>query len=209
MLNFVSVCLPSFSAIKGKVYYSIPVDYSKLNEQEIELKARDFFFNAERSTGNQVNEDLTNALLLYNILQSVNPNNIEYPIKAGILYDKINKDKLAKGNFSRAIGIDKNYPKTYFYLGEFYYKRQLYKHALKYYGKSYELGYNTNYDLLLRLGDIYEKFGDTRSALKYLFEAHKQSPNLELDEKINKIKNFDMINKEYYSDTRIRKLETQ
>ena len=106
MLNFVSVCLPGFSAIKGKVYYSIPVDYSKLNEQEIELKARDFFFNAERTTGNQVNEDLTNALLLYNILQSVNPNNIEYPIKAGILYDKINKDKLAKGNFSRAIGID-------------------------------------------------------------------------------------------------------
>ncbi len=208
ILSFVSVCLPSFSAIKGKVHYSIPVDYSKLNEQELELKARKFFFNAERISGNSLNEDLTKALMLYNMLQSVNPDNIEYPIKTGILYDKINKDKLAKGNFSRAIGIDKNNPKTYFYFGEFYYKRQLYKQALKYYAKSYELGYHTNYNLLFKLGDIYEKFGDSRSALRYLYEAQKQSPNQELDEKINRIKNFDMINKEYYSDTRIRKFET-
>ena len=55
-----------------------------------------------------------------------------------------------------------------------------------------------------RYGDIYEKFGDTRSALKYLHEAQKQSANPELENKIKRIEAQDAINKEYYSDTRIR-----
>jgi len=54
------------------------------------------------------------------------------------------------------------------------------------------------------MGDIYEKFGDTRSALKYLYDAQKQSANAELDAKIKRIELQDSINKEYYSDTRIR-----
>ena len=89
-------------------------------------------------------------------------------------------------------------------MGEFYYKRELYRKALKYFNESYKRGYETNYDLLYKMGDIYEKFGDTRSALKYLEEAKKQSNNPELENKIQKIKTQDEINKEFYSDTRIR-----
>ena len=54
------------------------------------------------------------------------------------------------------------------------------------------------------MGDIYEKFGDTRSALKYLYQAQNQNANPELEEKIKRIELQDSINKEYYSDTRIR-----
>ena len=54
------------------------------------------------------------------------------------------------------------------------------------------------------MGDIYEKLGDTRSALKFLNEAQSQSTNPELENKIKRIQANDAINKEYYSDTRIR-----
>ena len=201
---FAGTILPSFCAVKGGIEYSIPVDYSKINEQETELKARRYFYNAERLNDGIINDDMTNALMLYTVLQQVNPENTEYPIKLGILYDKINKDRQAKGCYFRAIGLDKSSPKPYFYLGEFYYKRELYRRALKYYNESYKLGMSTNYDLLYKMGDIYEKFGDTRSALKYLQEAQAQSVNPELENKIRKIESQDAINKEYYSDTRIR-----
>ena len=87
--------LPSFCAVKGGIEYSIPVDYSKINEQETELNAREYFYNAERLNDGIINDDMTNALMLYTVLQQVNPENIEYPVKLGILYDKINKDRQA------------------------------------------------------------------------------------------------------------------
>ena len=90
-------------------------------------------------------------------------------------------------------------------MGEFYYKRELYRRALKYYNEAYKLGMSTNYDLLYKMGDIYEKFGDSRSALKYFKAAQKQSPNVELDNRILKIEAYDPANKEFYEDTRIRK----
>ena len=204
LMLFTVISVPTFSAVKGGIEYSIPLDYSKVNEQEVELKAKLYFHNALQTQDSIVNEDITNALFLYRVLDKVNPNNIDYPIKLGRLYDKVEKERQAKGYFYKAIGIDESSPIPYFYLGEFYYKRELYRKALKYYNESYKRGYETNYDLLYRMGDIYEKFGDTRSALKYLQYAKKQSNNPELENRIQKIETQDAINKEFYSDTRIR-----
>ena len=197
--------LPSFSAIKGAVEYSIPIDYSKLKEQEIKIKAENFFYNASKLKDNIVNEDLTNAIIHYKVLENINPDKIEYPVKLGILYDKISKDRQAKGYFSKAIGIDNTSPLPYFYLGEFYYKRESYRKALKYYNEAYSRGFESNYDILYRMGDIYEKFGDTRSALKYLYSSQKQNPNPDIESKIKRTELQDSINKEFYSNTRIRK----
>ena len=199
-----NLSLQAFSAIKGRVNYSIPIDYSKLSETELADKAKVYFFNAIKLQNNFVNEDMTNALFLYSVLEAKNPENLEYPIKLGILYDKLDKDRHAKGSFSRAILIDKTKPESYYYLGEFYYRRKMYRRALKYYNESYKNGFNLNYDLLFKIGDIYEKFGDSRSALKYLKEAESQVSTPELTEKIKRIENFNSINKEYYTDTRIR-----
>lgn len=198
-------CLvPAYSAIKGGVGYSIPTDYSKMSESELELKARNYYFLSQKLKDGEINEDMTNALMLYNVLQNINPGQISYCIKLGSLYDKLNMDRYAKGNFSRAIGLDASRPEPYFYFGEFYYKRQMYRKALKYYNEAYKLGYDSNYDLLYKMGDIYEKFGDTHSALKYLNAASDKNPNSELDNKIKRIEAQDSVNKEYYSNTRIR-----
>ena len=103
---FTGTFSPAFSAIKGKIDYSIPIDYSKINEQELKQVASEYFYNAEKLQEGVINDDMTNALMLYSVLQSVNPENIEYPIRLGILYDKLKKDRHAKGNFSKAIGIN-------------------------------------------------------------------------------------------------------
>ena len=53
--------LPTFSAVKGGIEYSFPIDYSKINEQELLLKAKDYFYNAQRLQNGAINEDMTNA----------------------------------------------------------------------------------------------------------------------------------------------------
>ena len=133
----------SYSALHGRIDYSIPVDYSKLSEQELEEKAKFYYHNALQHKDNETNihSDTTNALVLYSALQKINPTETKYYIKAGILYDKISKDRQAKGCLFRAVSISKNNPEAFFYLGEFYYRRQSYKPALKNYLKAYNYGY--------------------------------------------------------------------
>ena len=75
------------------------------------------------------------------------------------------------------------------------------------YKEAYKRGYSGNYDTLYKIGDIYEKFGDTEAALKNLKLAAQKSPNSELDNKIKRVEYANAINKEYYSDTRIRLME--
>lgn len=199
--------LPSYCAVKGGIEYQIPIDYSKVNAEEIESRANLYYNLALKTNSGKLNEETTAALNLYTILNNKNPENIIYPTRLGILYDLIGKDKYAKGNFYKAIGIDNTKPEPYYCLGEFYYKRDSYKKALNFYNKAYINGYNRHYETVYKIGDIYEKFGDTRAALKYLKLASELSPNENLDKKILKVENADKINKEYYSNTRIHLIE--
>ena len=75
------------------------------------------------------------------------------------------------------------------------------------YKRAFKKGYFKHYETLYKIGDIYEKFGDTEASLRYLRKAAEISPNNELDNKIIRVENADNNNKEYYSDTRIRLIE--
>ena len=196
--------LPVFSAVKGGIEYDIPIDYSNLSEDDLNIRARDYFHHAIQEKDGEITKNITNALVLYSILEKIEPEHTEYAVKLGILYDKIGKDRFARGQFARAIQVNHKNPKPYFYYGEFYYKRQRFRKALKYYKEAYNLGFNKNYDTLYKMGDIYEKLGDTRSALVYLKEAETQNPNPELTNKIKRIELNNTTNKEFYSKTRIR-----
>lgn len=200
LLMLITICLSVssvFAAVKGGIDYTIPIDYTKLSESELVDKASKAYYNAMR-TADKENEEVTNALVLYSLLQNINPAEQEYCLKLGILYDKIGLGRYAKGNFSRAIVINSSTPAPYFYLGEFYYKREMYRKALKYYILAYDKGYNTHYETLYNLGDIYQKLGDTRLALKYLKAAAVQSPNSSLDIKVKRIESENSINNAYY-----------
>jgi len=192
--------MPVFSAYKGGISYSIPIEYKNLSESELKTKADKYFYLANQVDDGVVKAETTNALVLYSILQHVNPQSAEYYVRAGILYDKIKKDRYAKGCFSSAISVEPSKPESYFYFGEFYYKRGQYRQALRYYTRALENSVTPQYDLYYKLGDIYEKFGDTKNALKYLKLANEQSPNEKLDAKIKRTESFDSINKMYYRD---------
>lgn len=190
---------PSYSAIKGGIKYSIPTDYTHLSEQELSEKADRYYFLAKNLKDKELNDDMTNALMLYSVLQNMNPENITYSLRLGTLYDKLGMDRYAKGNYSRAIVTKPNLSEPYFYMGEFYYKRTQYKNALKYYKKAIEFSKHPSYELLYRLGDIYEKFGDTKASLNYLRQAEIIRPNTDLENKINRVELFDRDNGKYYS----------
>lgn len=195
------ILLPSFATIKGGLEYSIPIDYSKLNEDELQAKAG-FYYNLALRNGKD-SEDMTAALNLYHMLAHKNHDNVMYLTRLGTLYDIAGKDRYAKGSFFDAMGIKPNEPESYFRLGEFYYKRQMYRKALRFYSEAYKFGYTRHYETAYKLGDIYEKFGDTKSALKYLKLASTLSPNSKLDDKLQRVENSDKINREFYSNTRI------
>lgn len=199
--------LPAFSAVEGNIQYTIPVDYTKLNQNELEKKAEFYYGMALKSSDGNINKEMTSALNLYMILCRKCPDNIIYPVRLGRLYDLCGMDKYAKGCFYKAMGINKSRPESYFYLGEFFYKREQYKDALNMYKRAFKKGYSKHYETLYKIGDIYEKFGDTEASLRYLRKAAEINPNNELDNKIIRVENADNNNKEYYSDTRIRLIE--
>lgn len=195
------------SALRGNLEYQIPIDYTKLSQEELEAKAGFYYNLALKTASGKVNEEMTAALNLYGILNNKCPQNLTYAVRLGVLQDLSGLDKYAKGSFYKAMGIDSANAEPYFCLGEFYYRRNLYKKALRMYREAYKLGYNRHYETAYKIGDIYEKFGDTEAALKYLKLASELSPNSPLDTKIMRVESIHNHNKEYYSNTRIHLIE--
>lgn len=198
VILIVPVC--ANSAYRGGVDYSIPIEYKNLSENELKPIAHNHFYAALGTEESVITEDTTKALNLYTILQKINPYNISYSIKLGILYDRLGKDRYAKGNFAHAIGIDPTKAVSYYYFGEYYYKRGQYRQALRYYKQALERLEKPSYELYYKLGDIYQKFGDTRQAAKYLSSAQELRPNSELSSKIKNVEAIDSINSIYYKD---------
>jgi len=147
--------LPSFSAINGGIDYNIPIDYTKLNQADLETRAEVYYNSALKSK--KLNEDMTSALTLYSILSNAYPDNPDYAIRLGKLYDTIRKDRYAKGQYYRAVSIDHLHPEPYFYLGEYYSSKEQYRKALKFYKKAHEYG---NIKAKDKINGIYSKLGD-------------------------------------------------
>lgn len=190
------IALPSFSAIQGGIDYKIPIDYTKLNKEELESKAEQYYSSAVNSK--KINEDMTSALVLYNILTKKEPQNITYAVKLGKLYDVIHKDRYAKGQYFHATGINQTHPEPYYYIGCYYYDRESYRKALKFFQKAYDNGYNEHYETLYYIGNIYKKLGDTQNSLHYLQAASSIKSSSELDKQIYQVQNDNNSNKEFY-----------
>ena len=200
--NFTLICfiffsmVPAYCIIKGGIDYKIPIDYSKINQEQLDAKAQSYYTKALNS--NVLNDDMTTALNLYTILTKKNPDNIIYALRLGKLYDVIGKDRYAKGEYYKAVSLKPSAPEPYYYLGDYFYTREQYKKALKFYKLAYEKGYNNHYQTLYKIGNIYQKFGDSKAALQYLTSASSVESNIDLDLKIQQLKNFDTNNREYY-----------
>ena len=188
--------IPSYSAIKGGVDYRIPIDYTNLNQNDLQAEAEFYYDKAVKS--GKFDNDMTQAMNLYSILSNAYPDNIIYALKLGRLYETIGKDRYAKGQYYRGMGINQTRPEPYYYLGSYFYKKEQLRKALKYYNKAYEYGYSNNYQMLKDMGDIYQKLGDTEKSLQYLQCAFSLSQDEDLEKTIKDVKNADDVNKEYY-----------
>ena len=188
--------IPAYSAIKGGVNYKIPIDYTKINQAELESKAEFYYTQALKT--NKLDENMTRALNTYTILVNAYPDNIMYALKLGKLYNTIGKDRFAKGQYYRAMGLDQKRPEPYYYLGDYFYEKEQYRKALKYYLKAYDNGYSGHTQTLYKISSIYQKFGDTEKSIQYLQCASTLNPDDKLDEKLKNIKDADDTNIEYY-----------
>jgi len=155
-----------YAALQGSLEYKIPIEYSKMNEEELSSEAEFYYNKALVTDSSYISEDVSRALILYTMLSNKKPQNIIYSVRTGVLYDKLGKNRWAKGNFYKAMGIDPSRPEPYFYLGEFYFNREQYRKALKFYKKAFENGYSSHPTTVIRLKEIYRMLGDTESIKK-------------------------------------------
>ncbi|MBR1775994.1 hypothetical protein IJ750_02840 [bacterium] len=163
LFSCLTCATPAQSAIIGNVKYSLPIDYSQIDIQEYETKAENFYNSVLNMPQTATSEELTSALNLYGILSNANPENIIYPLRLGKLYEIAGKDRYAKGNFYRAMGIDPNRPEPYYYLAEFFFNREQYRRAYKMFLRAQEHGYKEHELTIEKLEILNKKLGIEKS----------------------------------------------
>lgn len=159
----ISVILPSSSALKGNLEYKIPIDYSQIDKEELDAIGANYYDISLNSAKGKINDDVTSALNIYTILSNKDPENIIYAIRLGKLYEIVGKDRHAKGNYFRAMGIDQSRPEPYYYLSEFFYKKEQYRRAYKMLLRAIEHGYNEHANAQSRLEELNKKLGIEKS----------------------------------------------
>lgn len=198
---FILSCSHSYAAQSGHLEYnSVLFDYSKLNAAAIQKEADEYFDKFITSSDELFKEQYLNAAMSkYYLLTKIDYSQITPYIQLARIYDEKNNNRLAKEYFYKASNLDVNNPYANFYFGEFYFKRNDYKRALRYYNIAYNNGLNNSYDLNLRLATIYEKFADLVNAKKFYEVSYSMNPNnIELQQKIQSINELNYDKSEYY-----------
>ena len=199
--------LSSFAIQKGGIEYIPKIDYNLINTSNFEKKAFEHFTIA--TTTDIEEERIKNteyALGEYRALLIKHPDNANYALKIALLYELANKERYAKSFFYQATGINPKYAQAYEAFGDYYFKKEDYRRALKQYNEAYILNnniYNVNY----KIGIIHQKLGDTRSALKYLKQANQINTSEDLENKIRLLEELNSSNALYYQNTRIHFVE--
>lgn len=203
VICFCIIVLPVFSIEKGSVKYEDNLmDYSILDGQKILTEADSFF---ERYETTRDPKDLSTAMGKYYIVTKIYPVEIYPMVQLARTYDEKKLDRFAKQYFSICYDIDKKDPYLNYYMGDFYYKRNDFKRALRYFKRAYENGYGEYYDLNLKIATIYEKFADLLTAKYYYEKAFSlDQSNTNLKDKALQIESLNYENSGYYKDNSIR-----
>jgi tetratricopeptide (TPR) repeat protein len=178
----------SFALQTGQVEYTIPIDYSLIDEKALATDADTLFRLYTNSTDmKDKKEYLDRMLSSYNILAKINKENPLYFTRLGIIYDKLGKDRWAKSNFCRSSNLEPNNAYAFYSFGNYYYDRYEYKKALREYKRAYDCGYNKDFNTLYQIGCIYEKYGDYSSAIRYFKNAKRYKSSTDLTNRITSL----------------------
>ena len=192
--------LPCFAVEKGSVKYEDNLmDYSVLDGQKI-LQEADSFFEQYETTKNP--NYLSTAMGKYYIVTKIYPIEIYPMVQLARTYDEKKLDKFAKEYFSICYDINKKDPYLNYYMGDFYYKRNDFKRALRYFKRAYDNGYSEYYDLNVKIATIYEKFADLLTAKYYYEKAFSlNQSNTNLKDKALQIESLNYYDSGYYKNS--------
>ena len=198
---FTFLGLSSFAIEKASIKYDEDlIDYTKLNSETL-LQEADTFFQQYETTKDK--KYLSTAMGKYYILNKIHPTEMYPTVQLARTYDIAHQDRLAKEYFSIGYDINKRDPYLNYYHGEFYFSRNDYKRALRYFKVAYNNGYNDFYELNAKIATIYEKFADLKNAQYYYEKAHALNPeNSYLKDRALQIKSLDYDKSEYYHSIR-------
>ncbi len=201
LIIFIFLGLSSFAIEKASIKYDEDlIDYTKLNTQTIIQEADSYF---ELYLNTQDKKYLSTAMGKYYIVTKIHPVDMYPTVQLARTYDFANLDRIAKEYFSIGYDINKKDPYLNYYHGEFYFRRQDYKRALRYYKYAYNNGYNDYYDLNVKIATIYEKFADLKNAQYYYEKAYSMNPQSSyLKDKALQIKSLNYDKSEYYNSIR-------
>lgn len=191
-------CASQFGEVEYNNKY---IDYSKINKAET-LKKADYYFNKALEEQDKDTQKfyLQKASGEYFILTQIEYNNLYPIVQMARVYDLENKNSYAKAYFFQALKIDKRNTQTNYYFGEYYYKRRDYTRALYFYNVAFENGLQENFDILFKMGIMYEKLGDLLRANQYYKKAYMVNPNnTEIPDKIREIETLKYKTTGYYN----------
>ena len=177
------------------------IDYTVVDKGMLLNSADECFNNYWSETNTELKKGyLQKASANYYILTKADKKNIYPVVQLARVYDLSKNDKYAKSYFFNALGIDPKNVRANYYFGDFYYKRNDYKKALKYYNKAFEYGMSQNFENMQKMAIIYEKLGDLNKANLYYKNAILANPEDEkLFDKVREIENVKYKNTGYYS----------
>ncbi len=194
--------LPSYSVEYGSINKEVSsVNYSSIDIDAILKKADLYYSLAQKEQDEDLkSEYLKKAEYEYNIVCKAKYDDIYSAIQLGRIYDYQKQDRYAKSYFSRALGLNYRNPYANYYMANFYYDRKDYKKALKFYRKAMDYGIPEDIELLSKMGEIFEKFGDLKRASICYKRAFLIDPsNEDIPDKIREMEEIDYSSAGYYN----------
>jgi len=142
---------------------------------------------------------LQESMRYFYMLSQIYPKSVDAQVGLGRVYDELGIDRYAKKHFFTALDFGKKSARANFYFANYYFKRNDFIEALKYYKKAYEYGFSTNFETNCRLAIIYEKLADIESAKKYYINAYNlDKKHAELVDKIDLLDELNYSQSQYY-----------
>ena len=176
------------------------VDYSVMDPEPIQTEADYYLDTALVTDDEQIRQGfLEVAAGKYFLLSKINPQAVTPYVQLARIYDITKHDRYAKEYFYRATNLENLSPFANFYFGEYYFRRDDFRRALRYYQIAYQNGYDNIYELNLRLAVIYEKLGDLENAKKFYTSASSiDATETNILNKIEQINQLNYDKSEYY-----------
>ena len=166
-----------------------------------EEEADNYFYAGMQADDKNLKEAyLSKALVKYMLLLSINPNNASISAQVGAIHDSLGHQRLAKEYLFRGVSLEPYNPFPNYYFAEYYFAKKDYENALRYFQVAYDNGYNSFYEVNLKLATVYERLGDIEKAKLYYEAAARLNPGFQA--LINKVKSLDKV---YYDKNEYRR----